>query len=130
MGSEAQQREQLSKEITALTAEVKAAYEEYDIAADETAAAKAAWEAAEGIADAKEGAKLKGRHDALKKKEERRKERYEELKEVQKLRLQAQLSGGGERSPLPACSIVAVLEPTDFARGKRKARCHDAVGNE
>ena len=115
MAGVAQQREQ---DITALSAEVKAAYEEYDSAAEESAAAKAAWKAAEGIAGAKEVAELKGRYDALNEKEDQWKERYEELKELKeekKHRLQAELPGAGERSPLLARRVVSSCDPPIFA---------------
>jgi len=120
MAGVAQQRE---RDLTALSAEVKAAYEQYDSAAEEAAAAKAAWKAAEGIVGAREVAELKGCYYAFKEKEERRKERYEDLKEKEKLRLQAELPGAGERSPLWACPMVSVCEAPTSAHFQSQAYC-------
>lgn len=124
----AQQRE---RDLAALSAEVKAAYEQYDSAAEEAAGAKAAWKAAEGIVGAREVAELKGHYDALKEKEERRKERYEDLKETEKLRLQAELLGAGERSPLWACAwcqFVKLQSLHTFRVKHAAAWCHRHQG--
>lgn len=128
MGTVAQQLEQLNKEIDAVTVKAEAAYEAYESAANDTAEAKAAWEAAESTADAKEEAKLKGRYDALKEKERRRKERYEELKKEReqlledRRALEAKLPGPGEHSPLLACSMVSVVSFPKCASAQSRIR--------
>lgn len=111
-----EQLDQLNSEIAAITAKIEAAYAAYERAAAATT------RAAITLEGASTDKTLELLHDAAHKEEKRALGRYDDLKKDQeclnsmRARLQANLPGAGERSPLPACGTMSVLSLPDMDR--------------